>query len=131
MSKDIIISILFMSSLISISIVISLYIYINSKKGIYGTYVDINDKVQSIDSLPVQITLKSLKAKFPGCKSKLETVVCTKGMFVVNGNDEAETIYLENITSGVVEIGPGNIYILELKEATKEQFQDALKNIEE
>ena len=109
-------------------------------KSTYGTYIDINKKTQTIDSLPVTFQAKTINALFPGCIPKpyfnpqdKAPIICNKGMFTISGqqNSDGGFITIDNVTVGKFSAtsSTNNDYSITLKKASEEEYKDAQKKI--
>ena len=112
-------------------------------KGTYGTYIDINKKTQTIDSLPVTFQAKTINALFPGCIPKpyfnpqnKAPIICNKGMFTISGqqNSDGGFITIDNVIAGKFSATSPNLstntdYSVTLKEASEEEYKNAQKKI--
>lgn len=124
---------------ISISISISIIVYlIKPNYGIYGTYIDTNNKTQFINSLPVSFTAKSIKAVYPGCIPKPNfnpidkaPIICNKGMFDISGkeNDNDGFITISAIAGEFLAESPGSTFTVQLTDASDKEYKYAQKLI--
>lgn len=128
--------------IISISVFISIgliiYFIKSSNDATYGSYIDIYNKTQNINSLPVEFTAKSIKALFPGCIPKPNfnpidqaPIICSKGMFDISGkqNDTDGFITIGGIAGSFLAKSSGSTYTVKLTAASDKEYKDAQKLI--
>ena len=93
--------------------------------GRYGTYINLLNQVQPINTLPITINAKIINASY-----NLKCPYKCVGMFVINGiiHDNNGDTELNNIITEQFEASGSGIYNITLTNATSQQITDAENN---